>query len=219
MIKFTDKLMRLKRKIPTFIFGVSIGLVIGAAFFFFKLNEVFNRLKSAGSEHITVIEQSVKSENEKEEHEKKKNKDRFKIDVSKTPKIDYEEVDSLIDEDANINIATDELLSVKNVKVILIGDNSAGKDSLAARLANVSEANSDLYFIEFWKTPLNSKGYRFSKNKIMLYGFMDYNNVLLYELDNSFYIKCADQVYKLFYGGDFKQLERVVDIDLLAKIS
>lgn len=211
--------MRLKRKIPTFIFGVSIGLIIGAAFFVFKLNEVFDRLKSSGPGQVTVIEQSVKNENEKEEKENKKSKERFKIDVSKSKKVNYSEVDSLITDDETINIATDELLSVKNVKVISIGDNIAGKDSLASRLAHVKESYSDLYFIEFWKTPLNTKGYRFSKNKIMLYGFMDFNNVLLYELDNSYYIKSSDQVYKLFYGGDFKRLERVVDTDLLAKIN
>jgi len=211
--------MRLKRKIPTFIFGVSIGLVIGAAFFIFKINEVFDRLKSSGPEQITVIEQLVKNEEEEKKSGKKKNQERFKIDLSKSPKVDYKEADSLIAMDSKINIATDELLSVKNVKVITIGDNVSGKDSLAAKLAHVEENNSDLYFIEFWKTPLNSKGYRFSKNKIMLYGFMDFNNVLLYELDNSFYIKCSDQVFKLFYGGDFKKLERVVDSDLLAKIN
>jgi hypothetical protein len=219
LIKFTVKLMRLKRKIPTFIFGVSIGLIIGVAFFVFKLNEVFDRLKSSNPGQVTVIEQSVKNESEEDSKDKKKSKERFKIDVSKSKKVDYKEVDSLITDDETINIATDELLSVKNVKVIMIGDNIAGRDSLSSRLAHVKDNYSDLYFIEFWRTPLNTKGYRFSKNKIMLYGFMDYNNVLLYELDNSFYIKSSDQVYKLFYGGDFKRLEKVVDSDLLAKIN
>ena len=166
-----------------------------------------------------MIEQSVENDSERAEKKNKKNKERFKIDVSKNSKVDYKEVDSLIKEDSEINIATDELVSVKNVKVISIGDNITGKDSLASKLARVSDRNSDLYFIEFWKTPLNSKGYRFSKNKIMLYGFMDFNSVLLYEVDNSYYIKSSDQVYKLFYGGDFKKLERVVDSDLLAKIN
>lgn len=210
--------MRLKRKIAPFIFGVSIGLVIGVAFFVFKINDLFDRLKSSATKQITVIEQPVKNiPAEENEEDKKKSKERFKINLGKSPKIDYKEVDSLIAEDSRINIATDELLSVKNVKAIQIGDNITG-DTLAARLAHVEESTSNLYFIEFWKTPLNSKGYRFSKNKIMLYGFMDYSNVLLYQLDNSFYIKCSDQVYKLFYGADFKQLERVVDSDLLAKL-
>jgi hypothetical protein len=211
--------MRLKKKIPTFIFGVSIGLIIGAAFFVFKINDVFDKLKSSASEQITVIEQPVKNVTPDDEEDKKKSRERFKIDMSKSPSVNYKEVDSLIALDSKINIATDELLSVKNVKAIKIGDNISGRDSAAAKLAHVEENNSDLYFIEFWKTPLNSKGYRFSKNKIMLYGFMDFNNILLYELDSSYYIKCSDQVYKLFYGGDFKQLERVLDTDLLAKIN
>ncbi len=209
--------MRLKRKIPTFIFGVSIGLVIGLAFFAFKITDVFNKLKDAAKEQITVIEQPVKTV-ETEKTEKKNDRERFKINLGKSPKINYSEVDSLIRQDSRLNIATDELLSVKNIKVIRIGDNFSS-DTLAAKLANVEERTSDLYFVEFWKTPLNSKGYRFSKNKIMLYGFIDYSNVLLYQLDNSFYLKASDQVYKLYYGGDFKQLERVIDSDLLAKIN
>jgi hypothetical protein len=210
--------MRLKRKIPTFVFGVSIGLIVGIGFFVFKLNDLFIKLKESAKEQITVIEQPIKNVKDEDE-EKNNNKERFKINLHKTAKVNYSEVDSLIKQDSDINIATDELLTVKNIKIIRIGDNFSSKDSLAAKLAHVSESNSDLYFIEFWKTPLNSKGYRFSKNKIMLYGFVDFSNVTLYELDNSFYIKSSDQVYKLFYGSDFKQLERVVDSDLLAKIN
>ena len=211
--------MRLKRKIPPFIFGVSIGLIIGAAFFFFKLNEVFNRLKSTGSGQVTVIEQSIKNDDEQEKKDKKKNRERFKINLSKSPNLNYKEADSLIAVDSKISVATDELLAVKNVKVIILGDNIAGKDSLATKLAKIDNSNSNLYFIEFWKTPLNSKGYKFSKNKIMLYGFLDFSNVLLYQLDNAYYLKSSEQVYKLFYGGDFRKLEKVVDTDLLAKIN
>lgn len=210
--------MRLKRKIPSFIFGVSIGLVIGVAFFAFKITDVFNRLKDTAREQITVIEQPVKNI-EKDKEKEKKDRERFKINLSKSRKINYSEVDSLIQEESEINIATDELLSVKNVKVIHIGDNFTSRDTLAGKLAHVDENTSNLYFVEFWKTPLNSKGYRFSKNKIMLYGFQDYNNILLYKLDNSYYLKSSEQVFKLFFGGDFRQLERVMDSDLLAKIN
>jgi hypothetical protein len=210
--------MRFTRKIPTFVFGLSIGLIVGVGFFVFKINDIFNKMKDAAKSQITVVEQPVKNA-DKESEEKRKDKERFKINLSKTAKVNYSEVDSLIRESSEINIATDELLSVKNVKIIRISPNVSSGDSLAAAVAGVKENSSDLYFIEFWKTPLNSKGYRFSKNKILLYGFMDYNNVSLYELDNSYYIKSSDQVYKLFYGADFRSLERVVDTGLLAKIN
>ncbi|MDX2173518.1 MAG: hypothetical protein SFY56_10370 [Bacteroidota bacterium] len=210
--------MQIKRKIPTFVFGLSIGLIIGVGFFVFKITDIFNTLKNSAKEQITVIEQPVKNSSE-EEKENQKNKERFKINLGNSTKINYKEVDSLIKQDSELNVATDELLSVKNVKVIKIGDTNSGSDTLAANLAGVKENSTNLYFIEFWKTPLNSKGYRFTKNKVMMYGFIDFNNVVLYELENSYYIKCSDQVFKLFYGSDFKPLERVVDTDLLAKIN
>ena len=210
--------MRFTRKIPTFVFGLSIGLIVGVGFFVFKINDIFNNMKDSAKSQITVVEQPIKNV-DTESEEKRKDKERFKINFGKTTKVNYSEVDSLIKGEPDINIATDELLSVKNVKIIKITPSASAGDSLAAEVAGVNENTSDLYFIEFWKTPLNSKGYRFSKNKILLYGFIDYNNVSLYELDNSYYIKSSDQVYKIFYGADFKSLERVVDSGLLAKIN
>ncbi len=210
--------MRFSRKIPTFVFGLSIGLLVGVGFFVFKINDLFNKMKDSAKSQITVVEQAVKTEN-KEDEEKRKNKERFKINLGKGDKVNYSEVDSLIRDNSEVNVATEELLSVKNVKIIHINPAGEQNDSLASDIAGVKENTSDLYFIEFWKTPLNSKGYRFSKNKVLLYGFLDYSNVSLYELDNSYYIKSSDQVYKLFYGADFKSLERVVDSGLLAKIN
>jgi hypothetical protein len=210
--------MRLRRVIPAFIFGVSIGLIIGVGFFVFKFNDLFLKLKDSAKDHITVIEQPIKNVTTTI-NSKKKNNEQFKINIQKGSNVNYNEVDSLLKEDSNINIATDVLLTVKTVKLIKINDRNSDRDSVAARLANVEQNTSSLYFIEFWKTPLNSKGYRFTKNKILLYGFADFNNVLIYEVDNSYYLKSADQVFKLFYGGDFRKLEKVSDMDLLAKLN
>ena len=206
----------MKRKIPTFVFGLSIGLLVGIGFFVLKINDLFNKLKESASEKITVIEKTV---NTTDEDEKTKNKNRFKINFKKSTKINYSEVDSLIKEDSGINIASDELLTVKNIKIIQIGEFIPSKDSSDIQKTRLDNTNSELYFVEFWKTPLNSKGYRFTKNKIMLYGFDDFSNLTLYEIDNSFYIKSSDQVYKLLYSSEFKQLDRVLDSELLAKIN
>lgn len=211
--------MRFKRKIAPFIFGVSIGLVIGAAFFVFKFNDLFDRLRQTASDKITIIEQPVKVV-ETSKSKTKKEADRFKINLGKKTKVNYKEVDSLLSADSHISVATDELLSVRSVKAIKIGNSAPNSDTLVAKLANVKESTaSNLYFIEFWKTPLNSRGYRFTVNKIMLYGFPDFTNVVLYSLDNSIYLKNGDQVYKLFYSSEFKKLERILDTDLLAKIN
>ncbi|HQQ93577.1 MAG TPA: hypothetical protein PLQ93_03410 [Bacteroidia bacterium] len=212
--------MRLKRKIPSFIFGLSLGLIAGLGFFIFKINDVFNKLKNSGAGQITVIQQPVKNV-PSQGNLKKDNKDRFKIKFKKTEKPDYAETDSILNTvpDPDLNIAREELLSIRPIKLIRIGNSDSGSDSLAARLAEVDENNSEQYTIEFWKTPLNSKGYRFTKNKLMLYGFVDFNNVLLYQVENDYFVKASGQVYHVNYGGDFKPLERVLDPDLLTRIN
>jgi len=209
--------VRFKRKIPSFIFGLSIGLVIGLSFFVFKINEVFDKLKESAKGQITVIQQPVKTLPEKNP-KKLENKERYKIKLKKAPEVNYAETDSLLSNDPDLNIAKEELLTVRSVKLINLGQQSI-PDSLAADLAGVQEDVTDLYFIEFWKTPLNSKGYRFTKNKILLYGFVDYNNVLLYKLEDAFYVKASGVVYRVYYSSEFKALERVIDNTLLAKIN
>jgi hypothetical protein len=209
--------MRLRRKIPAFIFGVSIGIIIGGAFFVFNINEMFRKVTDNARSQITVIQQPV--EKDAKPVKKPQPHEPFKINLSKSKPVNYREADSLIKSDSDINIATEELQSVKSVKVIHIGDNIAANDTLAPKMTVRPSDGESLYFIEFWKTPLNSRGYRFTKNKIMLYGFQDYSNVLLYELDAAFYIKSGDLVYRLFYSSDFRPLERVFDTDLLAKIN
>ncbi len=215
--------MRIKRKIPSFVFGVSIGLIIGVAFFLFKLDDYFTKMKNATLNTVKVVEQPILQEKEKSDNYTSKNK--FKINTSKSNGVDYKEVDSLIndgettEEAETLNVATEELLSIKNIKLINLDTDLSATDTSAANLAGVTPQKiTDLYFIEFWKTPLNSKGYRMTKNKVMLYGFNDFSNISIFHVDGGYYIKNSEQVYKITPGSDFKPLERVVDNGLLARL-
>ena len=75
--------MRIRRNIPTFIFGVSIGLLAGVGFFVFKINDVFNRIKSTASGTVTVIEQPVKNVPLPDEETKKKNDPNYYLNREK----------------------------------------------------------------------------------------------------------------------------------------
>ena len=208
--------MQIRRKIPSFIFGVSIGLIIGIGFFIFKLDDYFNKMKSAAKETIKIIEKPVPQEPEKET---KNDKERYKISTKVSPYTNYKEVDSLIrTEDGEINLAKEEFISVKNIKLIDL--DAVQKDTLAAKLAGVNRnENADLFFVEFWKTPLNSKGYRMTRNRIILYGFSDFSSLNLYKVEDIYYLKSEDQVYKVSPNADFMPMKRVSDSDLLAKIN
>jgi hypothetical protein len=209
--------MQFKRKIPSFIFGLSLGLSIGIGFFIFKLDDYFNKIKTAATSQVKIIEQPVKSKEEKKENNTSSN--RYKINTKVSPYTNYKVVDSLIRSDeSEINVAKEEFLSVKNIKLIDL--DRVQKDTLSAGLAGVSPVNnSDLFFVEFWRTPLNSKGYRMTKNRIILYGFSDFSSLNLYKVDNVFYLKSEEQVYKLSTGTEFMPMEKVNDSDLLARIN
>ena len=140
------------------------------------------------------------------------------INTKNSPNINYTEIDALLKEEA-INVAQEELLSVKNIKVINL-DNESKKDTLTGQLAGVTNAEfPDLFFVEFWKTPLNSKGYRMTRNRVILYGLSDFSSITIYKVDDNYYLKNDDVVYKISSGTEFKSMELVNDSDLLAKIN
>ncbi len=210
--------MQIKRKIPAFVFGVSIGLLVGIGFFILKLDDYFDKLKSASSSQVKIIEQPVKQEETDKEEVEEEEKNRFKINTKISPYTNYKEVDSLIKEDPAINLAKEELISVKSIKLIDL--DNVSKDTLAVNLAGVNQSNdNDLFFVEFRKTPLNSKGYRMTKNRIMLYGFSDFSSLNIYKVDDVFYLKSEDHVYRVSINADFMPMEKVSNTDLLARIN
>ncbi len=51
--------MRFKYKIPPFVFGVSIGLLAGVAFFIFKIDDYLKKFNKPDIDNIKIVEQSV----------------------------------------------------------------------------------------------------------------------------------------------------------------
>ena len=214
--------LRFKYKIPPFVFGVSIGLLVGVAFFIFKIDSYVKKFSKPNIDDIKVTEQVIITQNQESSHESKTEKKlsdkKTSINTNNSPNINYNEVDELLKED-NVTVAQEELLSVKNIKVINL-DGNLKKDTLTGQLAGVTSSDyPNLFFVEFWKTPLNSKGYRMTRNRVILYGLSDFSRITIYKVDDMYYLKNDDIVYKISSGTEFKPMELVNDGDLLAKIN
>jgi len=209
--------MRFKYKIPPFVFGVSIGLLSGVAFFIFKIDDYLKKFNKPNIDNIKIVEQSLPPLNSSDKNRSKVVK-KSSINIKNSPNINYNEVDALLNED-DITVAQEELLSVKNIKVIDLDANQK-RDTLTGQLAGVSSTDyPNLFFVEFWKTPLNSKGYRMTRNRVILYGLSDFSSITIYKVDDNYYLKNDDFVYKISAGTEFKSMELVQDSDLLAKIN
>jgi hypothetical protein len=212
-------MMRFKRKIPSFVFGVSIGLLAGVAFFIFKIDDYLKKINKPSIDNIKIVEQSVSEDHTKENKKENKSEKKSTINTESSPNINYSEVDALLKEEEMITVAQEELLSVKNIKVIDL-DGSAKRDTLTGQLAGVTSSDyPNMFFVEFWKTPLNSKGYRMTRNRVILYGLSDFSSITIYKVDDNFYLKNDDVVYKISSGTEFKPMELVNDSELLAKIN
>lgn len=209
--------MRFKYKIPPFVFGVSIGLLAGVAFFIFKIDDYLKKFNKPNIDNIKIVEQSLTPLNSSDKDHSKVVK-KSSINIKNSPNINYNEVDALLNEE-DITVAQEELLSVKNIKVIDLDANQK-RDTLTGQLAGVSSTDyPNLFFVEFWKTPLNSKGYRMTRNRVILYGLSDFSSITIYKVDDNYYLKNDDFVYKISAGTEFKSMELVQDSDLLAKIN
>ena len=210
--------LRFKYKIPPFVFGVSIGLLVGIAFFIFKIDDYVKRFNKPTIDDIKITEQTIINTVSDSKKEPNTTNKKNTINTKNSPNINYTEIDALLKEEA-INVAQEELLSVKNIKVINL-DNESKKDTLIGQLAGVTNAEfPNLFFVEFWKTPLNSKGYRMTRNRVILYGLSDFSSITIYKVDDNYYLKNDDVVYKISSGTEFKPMELVNDSDLLAKIN
>ena len=212
--------MKFKYKIPPFVFGVSIGLLVGVAFFMFKIDDYIKKINRPTIDNIKIVEHTVSedSHTNKEAKTKPENEHKATINTKNSPNINYSEVDALLKEEA-IHVAQEELLSVKNIKVINL-DVKSKKDTLTGQLAGVTSTDyPNMFFVEFWKTPLNSKGYRMTRNRVILYGLSDFSSITIYKVDDNYYLKNDDVVYKISSGTEFKPMELVSDTELLAKIN
>jgi hypothetical protein len=212
--------MKFKYKIPPFVFGVSIGLLVGVAFFMFKIDDYIKKINKPTIDNIKIVEEKAPENTSQDKEEKTKPERKPNtINTNNSPNINYNEVDALLRSEEAINVAQEELLSVKNIKVINL-DVRTKKDTLTGQLAGVTSADyPNLFFVEFWKTPLNSRGYRMTRNRVILYGLSDFSSITIYKVDDNYYLKNDDVVYKISAGTEFKPMEMVNDSDLLAKIN
>ncbi|HET6225192.1 MAG TPA: hypothetical protein VFF27_02870 [Bacteroidia bacterium] len=226
-----------KRKAPPFILGLLLGIVIAGTFFILRLDTYFKELNfyknlpESFSTQQTVEDRpsdsikansltKIKNKKQKEESEKNKTdeaKPEVKEDSAHSDDISLS-TGAFTD---NIVIRKDELLNVRTIELKNLDalEIKSHTDSLLDKLSDIKDDNHSVnryVQIEFWRSPLNYKGYKLSKYSVILYGLPDIEEMKLYNLNKVLYIKNASTVYKLEYNRDFKPFERVVDESILS---
>ena len=140
--------------------------------------------------------------------------------------VDSAAADSSIDAES-INIKQEELLISKELIIASLEPNVHTKpnksDSLLAVVSGTKDeskkANQQKIMVELWKSPINYKGYQASKNKIVMFGFTDIQDIKLFSSKNNLYFKHNENVYAIDYNTDFSSYEKVSDSNILNQIN
>ena len=214
--------MQFRQKVPVFIFGVSVGLLAGCLFFLFKLDTYIRNFNLSLLNQKQNISEQVISPKKEEGDNQSKDKDTYKAktEAKKESNTSSKNVslismnditDSSYVNSENYQVLKEELISVKNlyVKTLTPEEKTSFADSLAASLAGVTNPPKEEFFmIEFWKTPLNSKGYKMTRSRLLIYGYPEKTDLALVKRDDNYYLRNNKMVYRLSYSSEFKPMER-----------
>lgn len=118
-------------------------------------------------------------------------------------------------------VKKDELLYVKNIKVIRItASEQTAIDTAIAKAADVEPGGMpDNFAVEFWKSPINYRGYKLGRSKIVLFGIYQADDIALLSIGNTLFLKNRDFYFKLEPTENFLSLNAVTDRNLLTQLN
>jgi hypothetical protein len=125
---------------------------------------------------------------------------------------------NIIDEsDEEIIVKKDEMLFSEMLMIINLDSVQLNKgDSLVKLAANIKEpAINQFCQVEYWKSPLNYRGYKFSKNKLVVYGIEYVDKDSIFRWKENFYFKANNRIYELEKTPEFKTFEIANNPELL----
>ncbi len=132
---------------------------------------------------------------------------------------------------ANVNEDSEELIVVKKDELLyskmvpLMDLNSSmesvsRKDSMLQLSSGIKEPLASVnYMLEYWKSPINYKGYKTNKNKIVLFGMAQADKPRLFKLGEDIYLKNNEKTYKIGKSADYSAYELVTDLAVLSKLN
>ena len=221
-MKVRSRFSYFRDKFQVFIIGLLFGLVLGGGFFVLKLDQYVKELsfyKSLTEKDAKTGDLSPEEDVEEKKEKPKKVKKQIVRDssdvVAAKKQTDGDTVLPTVyngnKTNGEIVVRKDEQLAEKTYSIINLDarktDSLSGKEIQPGSLA-----------VEFWKSPLNYHGYKFIRNKLVLFGYGDQDLVSVFKVDNTTVLKCLTGVFKIEPTTEFHQLERITDENTLSKI-
>jgi hypothetical protein len=221
-MKVRSRFSYFRDKLQVFFLGLLFGLVLGGGFFVLKLDQYVKELsfyKSLTQKDDKTAEMlpEVKPETENPKPKKVK-KETASYDTSSAGNsnapMDYD-TSTVATDHSNSNdivVIKDEQMAAKTYSIINLEQKRA--DSIPTK-----ETSTGSLAVEFWKSPLNYHGYKFNRNKLVLFGYGDQDLVAVFKVDNTTVLKCLTGTFRIEPTTEFHVLDRITDESTLKRIN
>jgi hypothetical protein len=136
------------------------------------------------------------------------------------------QIDSLPDRptqnDDEIVVQREQLVnrSVLNIIPIELEDTvlTTQDDTLIQKQSSIKPVKKTTITVEYWQSPLNSKGYKMANNKLLLFGVDVDEAHKIYELQDSLYFKHFNNFYSVEPTFELMQLKPVTSKSILLQL-
>jgi len=106
------------------------------------------------------------------------------------------------------SLARDKLIHSRIINVSLLQTSKSESerilDSVLGNTAN--NLKEQVFYVEFWESPLNSVGYKMSKTRIVFYGIKIHELAEINHHRGKFYLRYMNELYPLKFTNTFKPL-------------
>lgn len=208
-------------------FTFSLGLVLGiflTIFVFYSFRDIVkNELEKMGI-HFSKESDSTNVEDDAQELAVKNKNAKKKVYSTKSSIADSTVVDSVsaasrdtllasdmssigaYTNDGDVTVATDELLFTKFIVPSGVRNKyfCESNDNLDSTLVNNPSKKQEGLMVEFWRSPVNFRGYKLTRKKLVIFGVYAYDSVVLaYGSNNQIVMKYNGREYNLRCAEDF----------------
>jgi hypothetical protein len=198
-------------RIPSFLSGILIGLIfsvvaiVSLAYFYIDDDFFDSPLEKMAFDTLiskplaaktAVVVNSSPTKNEIENN------------LAEIEVIDLDTNKTINETESDLVIVQDKLLQTKKVLIIKAEPNF--KLSKVDSLLNVFEDSpsneNETMLVEFWKSPVNYRGFKMLKNRLIVYGIDHESNIGLFLYKGKLFLKTVDHFYKLYPTDQFELL-------------
>ncbi|MEI6767068.1 MAG: hypothetical protein WCM76_15660 [Bacteroidota bacterium] len=121
----------------------------------------------------------------------------------------------------DVVVMKDQMLFARTIKIDGFEKKSGSSENLDSLLVDDPSAKkeTDVTRVEFWKSPINYKGYKMDENKIVLFGILEYNEASLKSIDGEIFLKYKNEFFHLENTDSFKSFVSLKDASFIRRLN